>query len=550
MGKRRKHNRTQVQGDTIQKSFSLEDLERLGQEIEVRKHLEIEKALRSTDPHAIMTAQAFLHKQNKQGDFKSYFFDPDINSLNTNGYRTPTKGVSYNVLRKMAKNPVIRTIIGTRTDQVAGFSEPVDNDQERGWCIRKKKVLFEKEDQVELTDDEKRTIERITKFIQNGGETEDSKWEYDGFEEMLRQMVNDSLTVDQVCIENVYTRGGDLCQFYPVDASTIRLVDQSDTVRLAGYTKPVKGVWPRYCQVWEDNITAFYYPWEMTFGVRNKLTDIKANGYGVSELEDMVQIVTWLLFGMQYNGNFFSQGSNPKGFFSIKGNVPPSALNDFKQMWRNTQTGVWNAHRIPVIESGGAEINWTNMMGGNMKDMEFHKWLEFLITLSCCIFRIDPSECGFSLEGQKGIFGQDGQKERLKHSQSKGLIPILKLLQRLLTKYIVEPLDENYEFVFCGVETDDQQVALDMDVKKVEHGFMSMEDGFKKWSGRDFDPENDTILSSVYMQIKQAEQMGGDMMNGMVDGMDQMGGEPEIENPFEKALLNYLNEDLPRSFEQ
>ena len=60
----------------------------------------------------------------------------------------------------------------------------------------------------------------------------------------------------------------------------------------------------------------------------------------------------------------------------------------------------------------------------------------------------------------------------------------------------------------------------------------------------------DTILSSVYMQIKQAEQMGGSMMNGMVDEMDQMGGSTEVENPFEKALLNYLNEDLPRSFEQ
>ena len=57
----------------------------------------------------------------------------------------------------------------------------------------------------------------------------------------------------------------------------------------------------------------YFFPWELTFGIRNKSSDIFTNGYGVSELEDMVQIVTWLLFGMQYNSNFFSQGSNTKG---------------------------------------------------------------------------------------------------------------------------------------------------------------------------------------------------------------------------------------------
>ena len=552
MGKKKYFKKSNIRNYPVSRKYSLQELDTLQQQIEIQRNLEVEKSLRSSDPQAILAAQAYLQRQNAHQDgLKSYLFDPNLESLNTNGYRVPLKGVNFDTMRKMAKTPVILTVIGTRKDQVAGFAEPVDNDQEKGWKIRRKRTLFGTGDE-EISDEDKKIIEELTKFILNGGNQEDSKWDFDGFEEILREITDDSLTIDQLCMELVYTRGGKLCQYYPVDSTTIRLVDTSQTTQLAAYTKPVKGYWPRYCQVWEDNICAFYYPWELTFGVRNKTTSIKSNGYGQPELEDLVQIVTWLLFGMQYNGNFFSQGSNPKGFFSIEGNIPPSALNDFKQMWRNTQSGVWNAHKIPVIETGGSKVNWTNMMGGNMKDMEFHKWLEFLIVLVCCVYKIDPTECGFNLEGMRGIFGQDGQKARLKHSQTKGLTPILKLIQRIITKYIIEPLNEDFEFVFCGVETDDQEKVLEMDVKKIQNGFMSLEDGFKKYSGREFDPEKDTILNSVYQQAKQSQMMGGDMMNGMVDGMSgeqSITGEEE-ENPFEKALIDYLHKGLKEGWNE
>ena len=524
---------------TIQKSYTLQDLDRLGQEIEIRKRLELERNLTSKDPDSIMKAVSYMRmmQEQKEGDLKSFLYNPDLQSLNTQNYRLPTKKLSYFMLRGMARTPVIRTVIGTRVDQVAGFAEPVNNEQEKGWMIRKKRGLFTEE--KELTSQEKKDMEALTNFILEGGATE-NQWEFESFEEYLRELTYDSLCVDQMCFENVYTKGGKLVQFYPIDATTIRLVDNTDEAALSQYTTKYKGYWPKYCQVWQDQIHTFYYPWEMTFGVRNQITDINANGYGISELEDMIQIVTWLLFGMQYNGNFFSQGSNPKGFFSIKGNVPPGALADFKQLWRNTISGVHNSHKVPVIESGGADVNWINMQQHN-SDMEFHQWLDFLTIIACCIFKIDPSECGFNMQQKQGIFGQDGQKQRLKHSQSKGLTPILRLIQRIITKYVINQLNSRYEFVFCGVETDDQVVALDMDVKKIQNGFMSLEDGFKKWSNRDFNPETDTILNNVWLQLQSQKMMGGQDMNAMTNNMGYEDEDVPSENPFEKAMINYLN---------
>lgn len=529
---------------SIPKVLTLDDVDQLQQRLEIEKNLLLEKSLSSSDPNSILTAQKYLQNQKQSNDayLKSFLFNPDIDSLNTNNFRVPTKQISYETLKRMARTPIIRIIIGTRVDQVAGFSEPQDNDQEKGWMIRKKKSVINSDKKEKPTTEELKKIEYITKFVQNGG-TAENKWEFESLEEYLRQMANDSLTIDQLCVEMVNNRKGELVQYYPIDGSTIRLIDNSNEDNLKDYFRKVNNYFPKYVQVWQDQIHTSYYPWEMTFGVRNKVTDINANGYGISELEDMINVVTWMLYGMQYNGNFFSQGSNPKGFFALEGDLAPGALNDFKQNWRNTIVGVQNSHKVPVIGAGNAKIQWINMQTSN-KDMEFNEWLEFLMVIGCAMFKIDPSECGFNLQKSSQIFGQDGQQERLKHSQTKGLVPILKLIQRLFTRYVVERLDEDYEFVFTGVETEDQEVSLKMDTQKITSGVMSLEDGFKKYSGRDFNPKKDTILNPVYLQIKQMQQFGGGGMNEEVNSQSG-GGNPfekkETESsPFEKSLNNYI----------
>lgn len=37
-----------------------------------------------------------------------------------------------------------------------------------------------------------------------------------------------------------------------------------------------------------------FYPWELGYGVRNKTTNVLRNGYGCSELETLIEIVTWI----------------------------------------------------------------------------------------------------------------------------------------------------------------------------------------------------------------------------------------------------------------
>jgi hypothetical protein len=90
------------------------------------------------------------------------------------------------------------------------------------------------------------------------------------------------------------------------------------------------------------------------------------------------------------------------------------------------------------------------------------------------------------------------------------------------------------EFAFTGIEVEDEEKQVKLDSEKLSAGMVSMQDMFRKYSGREFDENKDIILNQVYQTQKQASMFGGEGMNQIVD--DET-GEPEagVPNPFEEV---------------
>ena len=262
---------------------------------------------------------------------------------------------------------------------------------------------------------------------------------------------------------------------------------------------------------------------------------------------------------MQYNGNFFKQGSQPKGFINIKTpGTNNTTLHEFRNNWRQMMTSVENSHRIPVFE--GIDMEWTNLQSSN-RDMEFHGWVEFLLILTCSVYTIDPSELGYNFKNQSQMFGQRGQKDRLQHSKKKGLAPLLKFLQKIINKFIISELDDRFEFIFTGVDNEDREQAAKVAKLELDAGIISFEYAFERRMGRPYNPETDTILNPQMVAMEQIQTFGGAKMNGIADegeGLDGENGEQPVEepnvfdqfdkaaetNPIIKASKEYINETL------
>nr|DAQ90736.1 MAG TPA: Portal protein [Caudoviricetes sp.] len=565
MSRKRQRPKTQIStGNSNQfpvedfDGMSLHDLEILAKAAPIALRNRIEKSLTSESFEEVVKAQSFLAEQRKYGrklpqpDIKSILWNPSEIGFTGKGYRDPNNGVTFNTLNRMGDIFIIKAVINTRIEQVQNFLKYSNDDQKPGYKIRYKQTPGVEADvntKKEMSKEDMRKVEYIVKFLEDGGEND--KWECeDNFQEFTRKVLNDSLRLDQLCFEVVRARNFEVKKYRAVDGALIRQLDTNDP-RYSQMFEQFRwhGYLPRYAMVWDGQIIRHpvtneyvaFYPWELGYGIRNKTSNVLRNGYGCSELETLMEIVTWVLWGMQYNGNFFKQGSQPKGFINVKNqNIDGGTLNEFRQEWKQTMSTVYNSHKIPVIQ--GIDLEWIDLQQTN-RDMEFTEWIKFLMVLVCAVYRMDPSELGFQFQDAAKVWGQEGQRERLDHSKQKGLTPLLIFYQNILNKYIISEIDDRLELVFTGIEIEDEATQVDLDKKKSEAGFVSLEDMFEKYSGRKFNPEKDTILNQVYQSAQQAKMMGGDMMNNIADENDETStGDPEIDAMLNKSVGNPILE--------
>lgn len=539
----------------------ISELTNLQQEIEVHKNLLIRKSLESNDAQEIMKAYSYFSNLDKQTDknIKSYIFDP-FATANAMGYREKTVSLSYDTLRRMSNMYVIRSIIETRKDQCARFAAFTDDEQKEGWTIRKKRKPFMEENDLKMSKSDKNQARDIAEFVQNAG-TLNNKWSRDDFETFIRKTVHDSLVFDTMTYEVARSRKGysdmvrfgkssGIVEYFATDAGTYRLADtgsQYKDQQIKGVK--INGYFPSYVQVYQNQVVQEFYPWELCFGIRNQRTDIKANGYGRSELEDLIRIVTWMLNSDEYNGIFFSSGSAPKGILKVAGNVSEPMLNQFKQAWYNQVVGVSNAWRIPVIQSD--KMDWVDLQQKNT-DMQFHLFSQYLRLIACALYKIDPIEIGFRNENEGNSLFEKGKEKQFDQSREKGLEPLLKFWEKRFNKMIISELTDDYEFAFTGVSPEDEQAILEADIKKV--GSIEQLNEVRKRRGLPTIEDGDVVLNPQYLQYKQMKQMGSPESNAAIDQEtgDSTGNAyaGESDNPFEnlersvKDKINNYTEEL------
>jgi len=418
--------------------------------------------------------------------------------------------LSYQLLRKISyRNGVIASIINTRINQCGLFATPYIMPNDRiGYTIqpksRKYQYLLKQADPNKkvpnITEDEVRTVMEIGEFIDNCGtiETKMKDPQRDDFGTFLRKIIRDSLTFDQLCFEIVKDpKSGKPSAFYAVDSGTIRLSDPK--------TRIEKGIY--YVQFIDGNLYTAYDYGEMAFAVRNPTTDIKANGYGISEIEMALNYISSQIYGEEYNKKFFTQGSTPKGIINIKGsNVPREELDAFRRAWHAQLTGVGNAWKTPILSSEGG-VDWINL-GQTNRDMEFGRWLEYLVNVVCGVYQIDPVEINFpnkgGVSGQSRPMNDSSAIERIKFSKDKGLVPLLRFIEKTINRYIVGPLTEGeFEFAFHGYTDLIEEQKIRLEKQEVEY-LVTVNEVRARYGLKEL-PSGDIILNPVYAQAKMAE---------------------------------------------
>lgn len=542
-------------------------LERINSIKEQEKILAIErdqllqKALKSGKPTDIYQAQKYysqvVNQKNSLRGGKSIIIDP-FESRSSTGFYEKSTTLSFDMLRGMSRVPIIKAVIGTRKDQVSEFATPQPDKYSKGFIIRKSKSGREQGQQEDpLTDQEQREVDTIIDFLLNAGEDE-HRWHVDSFDTFIRKIVEDSLAMDQFCFEIVRYRNNDIAEFYATDAATFRIADTYEDETSNIEKNEIDGYLPSYCQIYQNRIISDFYPWELAYGIRNPQTSIYQNGYGRSELEDLVSTVTAMINADSYNSKFFRNGSAPKGALMVKaaGGLDSDKLNEFRSEWNSTMTGAENFHKTPILDA--EKMEWLDLQKSN-RDMEFSQFQEYLIKVVCAVYKISPEEVGFStrgsLSGGSGGLGSGNREQEYDYSREKGLRPLLRTIQKYINSHLVGPkTDYKYELVFVGIDSETEQ---DEESRLISAGESYMElNEVREARGLDPVDYGDVVMNPIAVQAKMGgnpssdsfmdqednSQFGQKMEEKINDNGDQK--EKSEKNPFLEDLENWWDKEM------
>lgn len=363
---------------------------------------------------------------------------------------------TFDSMRAMVEQtPLLNAVIMTRIRQIQRFSKVTDNDTP-GYCIRLKESKNRK---VNPGSDDSVIIERLQGFFTNCGFESNPrarlKLKRDNFGNFMAKIVRDSLTMDSMPIETEMKRNKALGMdgIYGVDGATIRLCTEQ------GYQGDDEIF---ALQVVQGRIRAAYTHDDLIYIPRNPRTDIMSAGYGLSETELLIRVVTGFLNAFSYNTKYFDSNAIPKGILHLSGNYVESDIQGFRRYWNAMVKGVSNWWTLPILVSKDQESKASfENLGADQDEMMFGRWMTFLASLVCAIYGMSPEEINFEAfsVGKSNLSGNDTQ-EKLANSKDSGLEPLMSYFETIFTDYVVSDFSDKYEFFWTGRVSRDKEQSF------------------------------------------------------------------------------------------
>ncbi len=441
------------------------------------------RAMSAAEVNAAMTADLQKAGVNETGKLKSTFIDP-FNLMDFMGSRAKPTRVTWQILRRMALScKPVASVIQTRQNQVAAFTQIPRRTGDIGFRITTLDPL-----RKPTAGDKERMSELTQWFAHMGYDQFDGTYysgerRRDNFDTFVRKLVRDTLTLDAITFEKQLNARGVPHAVWPIDPATIKYAAEKwEWEGKTGQMKPhqpdsTNGLPVRYVQeLYNGQRVAVFNEKELAYAVRNPRTDIDMGGYGLSELEILMETVTQVLFTEQYNAKYFTQNALPQGVLTIAGKYTPEAIESFKRQWVAQVSGVSNAWRIPImaIDEAQGGVDFKPFKESN-RNMQYNLWLEYLIQTVCSVYTIDPSEIGFAIKGAGGgPMVEHSGATKFDFSKDKGLRPLLKFLAHVFNEHIVKEIYPDLFFEWVGIDSMSEKDKVELTTKKLQNGMLTI----------------------------------------------------------------------------
>lgn len=419
------------------------------------------------------------------------------------------------LLKDMAKNGYIFSVIRTLKDEAMTTK----------FNIRVKKEFSD------MAKDNDEDIKRISQWFYNPNGNEES------FSDIVGQWVVDLCEVDAAVGVKVFNKKQEFSQLFARDGGSF--LKNPDIYGYIGgrddFVMPLNldlnasadpMVVKQYASQYSYNAAYFQYGWTgaalpVPFGKR-EIIYISMNSrsdsvYGRSPLEVLNDTLLTLIYGQQYNLDFYLNGNAPEGIINLQG-AEQDIAEVFQQRLSNKfriKDGFGNerriGHRYPVYGGPGVDFVPFQLSSRDMQILEQQKWFIKLVWAS---FGVPPDEMGFVEDSNKAV-----SQTQASLAKRKALKPILKKIEYAVNTQLMPELDPTgvLEFAFEDYDLDEDiklhslyEAQIRMGIKTAE--MVAEEEGIDlvklKKSKEEFRKENESNVGSGFSFAGRSSDYG------------------------------------------
>ncbi|MDA0865997.1 MAG: phage portal protein [Cyanobacteria bacterium] len=269
-----------------------------------------------------------------------------------------------------------------------------------------------------------------------------------------------------------------------------------------------------------------------------KMNPVSWSPYGVSPIETAHVAIASDLNANKYNADFFEKNGIPPALLAVMGLGPSEFRRVMAAMRQTSVDNPWNIHafKAPNNPDGTQKqiFDLIPLSQISNKDMQFTELLTHVVRRITMLYRISPSQIGFTDEVTGGI-GSGVAETQVDLMESKGVAPLLGLVEESHTGSVIEGVlgwgDLEFAFIQSGTPREQQERAND--AQELTSSVMTINEFRSKWGGRDGVDWGDLPLAppqgwqppmspdQMQQQLMQAQQGGG------APGQEQQGSDAQ-----------------------
>ena len=425
--------------------------------------------LKSTKP--IEPAGDVVERANdKDSLFKAYI--PQFLYKPPFGY---PRGDNVPLIKQVAKNAYVFSVI-LRLQEEAAWAD---------WDLKPA------DDSVEMTPELKTKRNEIKQFLKNPNGNKE------GFSDIVKKCVRDICEIDAGVWVKIFGRDKKMKQIMAYDGGTFlknpniygSIGDREDFVMPIGNDLMIDAgmgeqeAMRRYAFRYNTTAAYFQYGWQtasfpIPFGRREVMYFMKNprsdSIYGISPVMILTDIILTLVYGSNYNLDFYMNSNMPEGIVQLLG-ASNEEVQAFKarmaasQKTTDQSTGFQRrvGYLLPVVNRE-AEFKAFQLPAKEMQILEQQAWFTKVVWMC---FGVSADDMGFTEDSNKAVSGEQGKKYA-----RKAVKPILNLIaERINMEIIPEFGTTDLCFEFDDYDIDEDIRRHELYEKQIQMGIKTSE---------------------------------------------------------------------------